>query len=106
MVALPITLTHETVGGQAVLAAGAVWLLLLGPIGCAIAGWLASRIKPRRAAFWSGLVGIVPAVTAVLAVDALVSALTIGMVALALILPLVLGYGIGFASSAIIRRRL
>lgn len=102
---LPLTRMREPVGGGAVIAAGVAWLLLFGPIGCAVAGWFASRLGQRSTAFWSGLVGVVPAVVAVFAVDALVSVLTIGGVAFALILPLALGYGVGFAAGSLIRRR-
>jgi hypothetical protein len=76
----------------------------------AIAEWLGVPpdvvdVEAQRGRCRSGLVGVVPAVVAVFAVDALVSVLTIGGVAFALILPLALGYGVGFAAGALISRR-
>lgn len=43
-VAAPLAGTHESAGGEALLLAGAAWLLLLGLIGRAVGGWLAARI--------------------------------------------------------------
>jgi hypothetical protein len=98
--AIPFVGMREAVGGQALFGAGALWLLGLGPLGCAIAGWRSALIAARSATFWGGLAGVLPAVLAVLAVDALVTVVTIGPVALLLILPLALGYGVGFVIGA------
>lgn len=109
IVALPLAWTHESSGGEAVILAGAAWLLLLGPIGCAIAGWYAARVggqaREVALAFWVGLAGIAVAVVAVMAVDGLVSVLTIGPAAFVLVLPLVVGFSVGFALRATFYRR-
>lgn len=103
--AVPFVGMDETVGGQAMIGAGAVWLLGLGPAGCAFAGWRSARIGAGSTTFWSGLGGVIPAVGAVLSVDAMVQVVTIGRVAFLLILPLVLGYGVGFAIGSFTMRR-
>jgi len=69
IVAAPLARTHESAGGEAPVLAGAAWLLLLGPIGCGIGGWLAARIGRRAGmiglAFSCGLLGVAGAVIAI-----------------------------------------
>jgi MFS family permease len=103
--AIPFVAAHETVGGQSMIGAGALWLLGLGPVGCAIAAWRSARIGAGSTTFWYGLAGILLAVPAILAVDAMVSVVTIGPVAFLLVLPLFLGYGVGFAIGVFNSRR-
>jgi len=109
IVAAPLAGTHESAGGEALLLAGGAWLLLLGPIGCAIGGWLASRIGRRGSAiglaFLCGLFGVATAVIAVAVVDAQVTVVTIGAVAFAFILPLIVGYSIGFGIGVALTRQ-
>jgi len=102
--AIPFAGMQEAVGGQAMIGAGAVWLLGLGPAGCAIAGWRSARIGAESTTFWSGMGGVIPAVGAILAVDAMVQVVSVGPVAFLLTLPLVIGYGVGFAISSFIMR--
>jgi hypothetical protein len=105
ILAIPFAPTHETVGGQAMFVVGAVWLFLLGPLGCAIAGWRVSRVEARTVAFWSGLAGVIPAVIVVGVWDNLVTVVGIGPVAFLLVIPLLVGYTVGFAIGSIVRRR-
>lgn len=108
-VAAPLAGTHESAGGEALLNAGAAWLLLLGPISCAVGGWQAARIGRRAGAtglaFWCGFLGAAGAVIAVAVVDAQVTVVTIGAAAFALIVPLVVGYSMGFGIGVALTRQ-
>jgi hypothetical protein len=105
ILSIPFAPARETVGGHAMFAVGFVWLFLLGPLGCAIGAWRISRVKPTSVAFWSGLAGVVPAVVVVMVWDNLVTVVTIGAAAFLFVLPLLIGYGLGFAVGAFTSRR-
>jgi hypothetical protein len=95
---------HEPVGGANMLGGGALWLLVLGPPGCAVAGWLTARSGSGPERFWSGLAGVITAYGVVLVVDDMVRVVSLGSIAPLLGIPLLLGYGIGAAIRAFIRR--
>ena len=95
---------HEPVGGASMLAGGALWLLVLGPPGCAAAGWLTARAGSGQGRLWSGLAGVITAYGVILVVDDMVRVVSLGPITPLLGVPLLLGYGIGAAIGAFIRR--
>ncbi len=94
---------HEVVGGMNFLGGGALWLLVLGPLGCAVAGWLTARTGSGPGRFWTGLAGVITACGVILVADDMVRVVSLGAVGPLLGIPLVLGYGIGVAVGAFVR---
>jgi hypothetical protein len=111
VVAVPFALMREAAGGESALLAVIVWWGL-STVGCVVAGVLVGAgIKAGGTmsdAFWGGLAGVsaawIAALVVTIAIEVFVRVLHLGPAAFLMPIPFVLGYGIGFGLTVMVRK--
>lgn len=111
IVAVPFAAMREAAGGESALLAVIVWWGL-GVIGCLVAGVkVGAGVGPAGSvsdAFLGGLAGVstawIGAVAVSVAIEIFVRVLHLGGASFLLPIPFVLGYGVGFALTVMVRR--
>jgi hypothetical protein len=97
----PLAVQHEAAAGESAIFAALVWLAVLGPAGCGVAGFRNARtarpLGRRAEAFWTGAGAVSLAVIPLFVYDGITPFVSLGAVSLLGVVPMLLGYAVGAA---------